>query len=225
VGYWRNSETLARHALASTTANAPMEVLLGNAMRGEGKVEEANQHFAEALSICPDSVPALSNMALALVRQGKLDEAIEDCQAALKIQPREPHVHYLLGNALFRQGQFAEAISEYNVVLQIDPGQLYAMNDLAWELATLSDGPLRDGPEAVRLAERACELSNYRVTLFVGTLGAAFAEAGRFDGAIKTAQKAIALAMTEKNQTLIQKNRELLELYQHQKAYHEPPGP
>jgi len=48
--------------------------------------------------------------------------------------------------------------------------------------------------QAVAYAERACELTHYGVTIFVGTLAAAYAEAGRFDDAIATAQKACALA-------------------------------
>ena len=68
------------------------------------------------------------------------------------------------------------------------------LNNLAWLLATASDARLRNGAEAVELAERACAVTQYRRTVFVGTLAAAYAEAGRFEEAIATAERACKLA-------------------------------
>jgi tetratricopeptide (TPR) repeat protein len=224
VRYWQNGEILARHALAVTANNSTMQLLLGDALSDQGKAEEAGRHFAEAVRICPDSVPAQSNLAMALVARGRLDEAAETCRAALQILSREPKIHYSLANILSEQGKWPEAIAEYKLLLQIDSNHVFALNNLAWLLATAPDSSFRDGPEAVRLAEQACQLSNYKVTLYMGTLAAAYAEAGRFDDAVKTAQKAVALATAMKDERLAGKNRELLELYQHQQAYHEPAG-
>ena len=50
------------------------------------------------------------------------------------------------------------------------------------------------GPQAVQLAERACELTHYGQPVFLGTLAAAYAEAGRFPEAVTTAEKAERLA-------------------------------
>ena len=222
AGYWQDSETLARHALAVTPANSPMQLLLGDALMDQGRPAEAGEHFAEAVRICPDNVPALCGLAMAADVQGKLAEAADICQAALKLLPRDPKIHYILGNVLFSQGKLPEAITEFKAALEYDPNQILAMNDLAWLLATAPDAPLRDGSGAVRLAEQACGLSHYQVALYMGTLGAAYAEAGRFADAVTTAQKAVALATAEKKPALIKKNRELLESYQAGRAYHEP---
>jgi Flp pilus assembly protein TadD len=222
VRCWRNSETLARHALAVTTENEPMQLLLGSALIEQGKVEEAGQHFAEALRISPASFPALCDLALALDAQGRLEEAVATCRTVLKLQPREPKIHYILANTLSQQGNVAEAIAEYQTTLQIDPDHRLALNDLAWLLATAPDARFRNGAEAVRRAEQACRLTDYKLPLFVGTLAAAYAEAGRFDDAVKAAEQAIALATAEKKEALANKNRELLKLYQAKQAYHQP---
>jgi len=222
AGYWQNSETLARHALAVTPANSPMQLLLGDALMDQGRPAEAGEHFAEAVRICPDNVPALCGLAMAADVQGKLAEAADICQAALKLLPRDPKIHYIFGNTLSAQGKLPEAITEFKAALQYDHKQILAMNDLAWLLATAPDARLRDGPEAVRMAEQSCQLSNHQVALYMGTLGAAYAEAGRFADAVKTAQKAVALATAEKKPALVKKNRELLESYQQNRAYHEP---
>jgi hypothetical protein len=95
------------------------------------------------------------------------------------------------------------------------------MNNLAWLLATSPDASVRDGARAVRLAERACEITGYQQTILVGTLAAAYAEAGRFDDAIATAGKACTLASASGEQDLLQKTRQLLELYRAHKPYHQ----
>jgi len=223
IRYWQNDETLARHALAVTTDNVPMQVLMGNVLFKQGRLEEGTRHFAEALRIWPGNVTATYNLTMALAVQGRFDEAVDACQSTLKLQPRATKIRYLLGNILSKQGKWAEAIGQYQAVLQIDPDYLFALNDLAWLLATATDASLRNGPEAVQLAERACRLSNDQVTMYVGTLAAAYAEAGRFDDAVATAQKAETMAVASKNERLAQKNLDLLELYQQKIAYHVPP--
>jgi lipopolysaccharide biosynthesis regulator YciM len=95
------------------------------------------------------------------------------------------------------------------------------LNNLAWALATSPDASKRDGKRAVQLAERACDLTQYQQPIMVGTLAAAYAEAGRFDDAVATAQKArdIALALGQKD--IAGNNQHLLELYKSGRAFHE----
>ena len=95
------------------------------------------------------------------------------------------------------------------------------LNNLAWQLATSTEPKARDGNQAVQLAERACELTGCRETVMVGTLAAAYAEAGRFDDAIATAQKACTLASASGQPELLKRNQQLLELYRRQQPYHE----
>ena len=99
------------------------------------------------------------------------------------------------------------------------------LNNLAWLLATCPDAHLRDGVQAVQYAERACELTHSGVTILVGTLAAAYAEAGRFEEAVATAQKACALASRTGDPELLKRNQELLALYLKHQPYHEAATP
>src|SRR5262249_9551510 len=117
------------------------------------------------------------------------------------------------------------AIAHYRQALEISPGSVDAMNNLAWILATQSDASARNGPEAVRLAEKACELTGRLRALLLGTLAAAYAEAGRYPDAARTAQEACDRATQDGDKILAQKNGELLRLYRENKPYHEPGSP
>ena len=68
------------------------------------------------------------------------------------------------------------------------------LNETAWRLATDPNASIRNGGESVELARRAVELSGGREAAILGTLAAAYAEAGRFPEAVETAGKAAALA-------------------------------
>ena len=72
------------------------------------------------------------------------------------------------------------------------------------------------------MAERACELTHYGQSLFIGTLAAAYAEAGRFPEAVATAEKAEQLATTAGSKKPAGENRQRLELYRAGKPYHDP---
>jgi tetratricopeptide (TPR) repeat protein len=194
---------------------------LGSALLQKGSVDEAIVHYQKALQINSGFAEAHVNLGNALLQKGSVDEAIVHCQTALQIKPGFAEAHVNLGNALRQKGSVDEAIVHYQKALQIKPDYVEVLNNLAWLLATCPDAHIRDGVRAVKYAGRACELTHYGVTLLVGTLAAAYAEAGRYDDAIATAQKACALATAAGEQDLLEKNQELLALYRAHQPYHE----
>ena len=99
------------------------------------------------------------------------------------------------------------------------------MNNLAWILATHEDAQIRDGAEALRLARRACELTRHELPGHLDTLAAAYGEAGQFDQAVKTIEKAIQLALTGGKEEMAKDFRRRLALYKAKLPYHEPSTP
>jgi hypothetical protein len=98
-----------------------------------------------------------------------------------------------------------------------------ALNNLAWILATNPDGEVRNGAVAVKFAEKACQLTDYKKAVFVGTLAAAYAEANRFSEAIEAAEKARLLAEAAKDSEIAARNAKLMELYRAQKPCRDVP--
>jgi tetratricopeptide (TPR) repeat protein len=95
---------------------------------------------------------------------------------------------------LAQQKQFAEASACFRAAIKAKPDYSSAMNDLAWILATVPDVAIRNVPEAVRLAQRACELTHNSDPSFLDTLAVAESEAGRLKEAVTLTEKAAALA-------------------------------
>jgi tetratricopeptide (TPR) repeat protein len=132
-----------------------------------------------------------------------------------------PQIHCQIAVDQNFLGHYQSAVEQYQITLAIAPDSLEGLNNLAWLLATCSDAGVRDGKRAVELAQHACQLTGEKKTVVLGTLAAAYAEAGRFDEAIATAQKACASATAKGETELLAVNQKLLAQYQQHQPYHE----
>jgi tetratricopeptide (TPR) repeat protein len=121
--------------------------------------------------------------------------------------------------------QLSDAVNHLQRVLELDTNSYPALNNLAWLRATASDPGLRNGNEAVRLAERACQQTQYKEIVLIRTLAAAYAEAGRFDDAVVTAQKGRATALAQGQNDFAAQDEQLLALYKSGRAYHQEAKP
>jgi Tfp pilus assembly protein PilF len=194
---------------------------LGNALLKKGQTDEAISQFQEAARLKPDSATIHYNLGIALGAKGQTDAAISQFQEAIRLKPAYPEALGTLAGTLDSQGKYAEAIRHYQAALKAQPDQEEVLNNLAWLLATCPEAAFRNGPEAVRLATRACELTRYGQPLLIGTLAAAQAEAGDFHAAIATAERATTLATALHLEEVAAKNRELIQLYRQGRPFHE----
>jgi len=196
-------------------------VFKGRALSGLGRSDAALEEYFTALNLNYDCAEAHYRLGLEWLRRGKPVDAVASFNEALRISPNWAEVHLQLGMVLTAQGRLGEAIAHYREAVRVVPTDVVALNNLAWLLATAPDAQLRDGKEAVQLAERACALTGYAQTIFVGTLAAAYAEAGQFDNAVQTALRACDLAAAAGQTNLLLRNRQLLELFKAGQAYRE----
>jgi tetratricopeptide (TPR) repeat protein len=195
---------------------------LGNALLQKGSVDEAITHFEKTAELKPGNAEAQYNLGNAFAQKGSVDEAISHYQKALEIKPDYAEAHNNLGLAFFQKGQMAQVITHYQKALEINPNNAAAQNNLAWLLATCPQASLRNGNQAVELAQRANQLYGGNNPLVLRTLATACAEAGRFPEAVETAQRALQLAEAQSNPALANDLRSLVKLFQAGVPYHLP---
>jgi len=219
----RDDEALVhfQQALQINPRYAEAHINLGYVLLHMGRDDEALMHFQQALQINPDDVDAHNNLGSALLLMGRLDEAIIQFRQTLQINPGNAVAHLNLGKALLRVGREDEALAHYQRALQINPRSLNILNDLAWVLATVSPAALRDGRQAMELAEQADQIAGGENPVILRTLAAAYAEVGRFDDAVRTAQKAMNLAQAAGQSGLVEQLEGQLKLYAAKLPFHQ----
>ncbi len=193
-GRFEEAEKHFRIDLRAHPRSAEAHSNLGFALVNQGRIEEGIAEYEEALRIEPDHFHANSKLGMALGSQGKLAEALAHFEKALAKRQDDAETRRWVAVTLTLRGQVEEGIAQYRKLLEADPNDLDAMNNIAWIRATHDDPAHRDADEAVTLAERARDRSPEENAVLLDTLAAAYAEAGRFDEAVATCEKAIAIA-------------------------------
>ena len=190
----------------------------GKLLVAQGNVAAAIARFTTAVRLKEDTAEAHEHLGLLRIQQGRFDEAVADFKQLLQLRPDAQANHHL-GLALAMQGKSEDALIYYTQAVRLKPDWPEALNDLAWILATHPQAKIRNGPEAVRLAKRASELSGGKVARFWATLDAAYAEAGRFADAVNAAEKARELALAADEKDIAQAAEERLILYRKRQPY------
>ncbi len=167
-------------ALAETHNN------LGSALRDQGHIAEAIVSFQKAVELNPDLAKAQYNFGNGLAWRGELDQAICHFQKALEIKPDYTEARNHLDMARSQRERILKALAGRRESLRSRPNDVALLNDMAWTLATNPNASIRNGAEATELAQRAVQLSDGREAAVLGTLAAAYAEAGRFSEAVQT---------------------------------------
>jgi tetratricopeptide (TPR) repeat protein len=211
-----------RKALVIQPDCADASCNLASALLSNGDLDGAIAYYSACLAILPNQAEAQYNLASALFQTGRMDEAIAHYQKVLELRPESADARANLGSVFLAKGRVRDAIAQYRDALRIAPDNVAAQSNFAWVLATASDPSLRNGSEAVLLAERAESESsrseNHAIVLRI--LAAAYAETGRFVEAKKTAEQALRAAEIQGNSTLSNALRDEISLYELGLPYH-----
>ncbi|MFW6103281.1 MAG: tetratricopeptide repeat protein [Chloroflexota bacterium] len=117
--------------------------------------------------------------------------ALADYGAALQLRPH-PVIYTYRGETLARLGRYSEALADYSRAIDLNPRMTDAYERRASLLATCADMNIRNGVQAIEDAKKACLLSTDRRDC-LETLAAAYAQERRFDAAVQTQERALAL--------------------------------
>lgn len=221
VALGKRNEAIARFedALRLMPDFASVHNSLGDALQALGRFDEAIARYRRALLFEPNYGFAHNNLGNALRSLGRLDEAIAHYERAVAINSENPVPHRNWGKALASQGNMREALVHHRAALDRLPDSPPVLMELAWILAAHDEADVRAPEEALRLAERAAELTAHQNPEVLDLLAAAYAAASRFDRAVLTARSALAQAVRGKADRLAAEIRSRLRLYEQHKPY------
>lgn len=194
VHTWRDEHTLFTRVLAVTEPSAYALTELGAALARRSDTEAAIERYEHALRLDPGHARAHFLLGTVRLERRELESAGRHLERALALAPPRPHTFYHLGLARERAGDFREAAARFQSELALDPNHLGALTHLSALRAAHPDPQLRDGVEAVRLAQRASALTGESSPHELDILSAALAETGDFAAATATAERALEMA-------------------------------
>jgi tetratricopeptide (TPR) repeat protein len=187
VRVWEDSDALWTHALAVTSHNYVAHNNLAIEFKKRGELDEALNHFDEALRIAPGHPFALVGRGQCLLALGRFPEAVSCFRAAIQSEPGLSLPHQNLGAALARSGATAAAAEEFRTALQLDRDNTDALLGLARALHRQGQAK-----EAIPDFLAVMELRGSDATL-LSELGTAYQMSGDWQRALATFRRLVEL--------------------------------
>ncbi len=197
---------------------------LGIVYDGQGNLDDAISHYEAVLRLEVDDSEAHYNLASVLTRRADWEQAVVHYKAVLQLKPNYAQAHHGLAVALQRQGDLRQAVGHFRLAIEMQPDMFDAAVQLARILAADSDPTIRNGPEAVGLAEQLVMAMGQKDPVMLDILAAAYAEAGRWDDAVATARNAVELATAAGQNASAEEIETRLQLYRQQKPFRTGPA-
>jgi tetratricopeptide (TPR) repeat protein len=215
----------ARRAVELGPEDLSARLFLSDCLSQLGRNDEVINVARNGLAVFPYDSSLRYTLGLALARKGDFAGATNQfaCALLLELEPLRVDAQVNFGRVLLRLGNAPEGLRHLQEAVRLAPSSPLVLNELAWLLATYPDATVRNGPEAVRLAEHACAVTGRRNPELLDTLAAAYAETGRFPEAVNAAQEAISLARTAGDEAAVHQAENLLGFFQSGHPFRENP--
>jgi len=185
----------------------------------EGKLTHAIADIQALLQKDPENVALRMQLAGYYLQDRRHSRAIEIFTKILAEDGSNWMARQARADTLLSIGKHAEAIDDFEIVVKQQPDDDGILNNFAWVLATSPNDKLRDGQRSIKLATKACEVTEYKKPHILSTLAAGYAETGDFETAIKWSKKAVELGSEEEEIDEQLKNE--LESYQKKNPWRE----
>jgi tetratricopeptide (TPR) repeat protein len=192
---------MSYHAVKKTPDEALSEVsfLHANALRAQGKLDDAIARYQEAVRLKPNYPEAYSVLIPALKAQGKLDKEVAAGREAIRLKPDDAVAYFHLGRLLQGQGKFAEAVAQYRKGYDLDSKRAdwnYMSGRWIANLSNACGNGLRDQgrlDEAIVAYRETIRLTDYYDAKVFSDLVQVLKARGRFDKEVAASREAIRL--------------------------------
>jgi arylsulfatase A-like enzyme/Flp pilus assembly protein TadD len=211
-------------ALKLSPTNATSHANVGRGFLRLGKVDEAIEELRAALRIRPVYFELYPTLAEALRSRGRVPEALAVVEDSTKVDPDNTIVLQRAAVSFVSMHEYGRAIDLLRSAVGRLPQNVDLDAALARLLATAPDAAQRNGAEAVRLAERAAKAAGEPGDPGVfQALAVAYAETGRFDDAIRAANRALPLLVARGQEPFAEQLRAQIGAFERGEPYHDAP--
>jgi tetratricopeptide (TPR) repeat protein len=219
----KSAEALSQYqqALALNPQRYEADNNIGKLLYEMNKPQEALGYCFKAVELNPKRASSHNSLGLVLVALNRFDEAMGQFSVAAHLDANYAAPRFQTGRTLLKLGRDAEAMPFFNEALQIEPDNFQMLIFVARVLASDENSQVRNGSEALALADRANKLANEAQPVALDTLAMACAEAGRFDEAVQIQQQAVKLAESAGQNDDAVPMQQRLQLYKNRQPWRE----
>jgi tetratricopeptide (TPR) repeat protein len=187
------------------------------------RYNEASDLGREWLAVTPYDAAAHSALSVAMAESRDLISAAQHFGYVMMLRPQFEQAYAQLRQILLSLAREPDGLRRLRDIAANAPDSPRMLDELAWLLATYPDSKSRDGTEAVRLAEHACDLTERKIPALLDTLSAAYAEAGDFPRAIAAAEEALNRARSSGDNDAVKLSENILASLRENAPYREEP--
>jgi tetratricopeptide (TPR) repeat protein len=224
LGNYAEAEQQLQEALRIQVDSWKAHYFLAHLYYLQKRPAESEREFRRAIVADPTIADSYYDLGNLLQEQHRYTEAVENYRKAIEQDSTSVNAYLALAKSLTIQGKYADAMSMFRRGLTVEPRHLVMRNELAWLMATAPDAAVRSAPQAIEISEQIAGLTARQEPRPLATLAAAYAEAGRFDEAVRTAKEATDLAAARHLTNLVAEIESQLRRYQQGKPYRLNPG-
>jgi tetratricopeptide (TPR) repeat protein len=189
----------------------------------QGKFDLAIKELDQAVQLDAKNALVFSVRGAIRFRMKEYDKAITDLDEAIRLSPNKATSgYYIRGSAWYMKKEYAKGVTDFDEAIRLNPKEYDALNGRAWAAATCPEAKYRDAKKAVEYAKQACDIKKWQDPFSLGTLAAAYAEAGDFAAAVEWLEKAMKDKVYLKEYG--EEAEKMLKLYQAKKPYREEPS-
>ncbi|MBW2411983.1 MAG: glycosyltransferase family protein, partial [Deltaproteobacteria bacterium] len=180
-------ESCLKRPAGPEVTDAQTDRTKGDALKSQGKLEEAIQCYQKAIGKDPACAEAFNSLGNALKLQNKPAQALKCYQQAIRVNPNFAEPYYNWGNLLKIAGQYRAAIEKYRTALDLNPdfAQAYCNTGLALKATGRIKQAIENFQQAILLKPDLAEAHN--------NLGNILNDDGQFSTAVAHFHKALAL--------------------------------
>ncbi len=194
----------------------------GVALSKQSRAAEAEQVFELATMIASSADEAHYNLGAMAKNAGRAVDAVKHFEALLRTTPADERGIAALSSIYVANRRSADLARILRGAHAASPQNLKFAFSLAQILSSSSDDTVRNGPEALRVAQIADRIAKHQDAEVLAVLAAAYAENSRFDEAQSTAREALSRAQSANRQGLVSQIEAQIAGYESGKPFRHP---